>query len=118
MIRSSSFNGLSEVPETWSSFVSNSVSLWNLYQTATTFNCRPSDLVDVRGPFDALCLDNAVSEFGSALDGELKGVEGKTKKVIEGKVDRIMRKWLDMPPKFRDPVASGKVQLPTEHEDS
>jgi hypothetical protein len=51
-------------------------------------------------------LDSAVGEFGRTLDGELAGIEGKNKKEINTKADRLIRKWLDMPMRFRSPMAT------------
>lgn len=53
-------------------------------------------------------MDNAVSLFGSTLEAELESVEGKNSKEINGKRTRLMEKWLDMPRKFRSPMASTK----------
>jgi hypothetical protein len=49
-------------------------------------------------------LDNAVGEFGRSLEAAINDVEGKNKKEVEMKVDRVVRRWLDMPLKFRDPA--------------
>ena len=73
---------------------------------------RPSELLDVESPFAAYCLDNACAAFGQALDGELKSIEGKTKKEIAMKTNRLMAKWLDMPMRFRDPAKSGHAPSP------
>lgn len=103
---------------TWRSFVQNSMQVWELYQTAKTYHVRPSDLVAVDDPYAAYCLDTAVGEFGRALDAELNNVEGKTKKEIKMKSDRILRRWLDMPLRFRDPAKSGHIALPSKDGDS
>jgi hypothetical protein len=55
------------------------------------------------GAYMAFCFDSAVSTFGVALEAELDGVEGKTSKEINGRRDRILRKWLGLPMKFRNP---------------
>jgi hypothetical protein len=55
------------------------------------------------GPYQAYCFDNAVSTFGVALDAELDSVEGKNSREITQKRDRILRKWLGLPMKFRNP---------------
>lgn len=44
--------------------------------------------------------------FGSSLEAELDAVEGKTSKEINKKRERIMEKWLDIPRRFRSPMAS------------
>jgi hypothetical protein len=51
-------------------------------------------------------LDNAVVHFGSALESELDSVEGKTSAEINKKRQRIMEKWLDIPRRFKSPMAS------------
>lgn len=64
-----------------------------------------------------MCLDNACAEFGQALEAELSKVQGKNQKEIEVKSERVIRKWLDMPQQYRDPVRAGKVALPTKPEE-
>jgi hypothetical protein len=76
------------------------------------YQTRPSEILDIDDPFAAFCLDRAVHDFGSAVESALSDVEGKTKKEIQVKSDRVLRKWLDMPLQYRDPVRSGHVQLP------
>jgi hypothetical protein len=80
--------------------------VWEIYQTAKSFNTRPSDILGVTDKYAAYCLDTAVGEFGRVIENELSGVEGKTKKEIASKSDRLMRKWLDMPQQFRSPMAT------------
>lgn len=80
---------------------------------AKAYRTRPSEILCIEDPFAAFCLDRAVHDFGSALEAALSDVEGKTKKEIEVKSDRVLRKWLDMPLQYRDPVTSGHVGLPT-----
>jgi broad specificity phosphatase PhoE len=58
---------------------------------------------DKYGPYMAYCFDNAVSTFGSALEADLDGIEGKTSKEINQKRDRTLRKWLGLPMRFRNP---------------
>lgn len=77
--------------------------MWEIYQTAKTWKCRPSDLLHITDAYTAYCVDGAVAEFGRALEGELSGVEGKNKKEVESKSKRIMRRWLDLPQQFREP---------------
>jgi hypothetical protein len=59
-------------------------------------------------------LDTAVAEFGNALEGELKSIEGKNKKEIAVKSNRLLSRWLDMPLQYRDPVKSGHAQMPSQ----
>jgi hypothetical protein len=60
-------------------------------------------LLDIESPWTAYCLDNAVVEFGVAVENELASVEGKNKKELKVKSERVMRKWLDAPVQFREP---------------
>lgn len=84
----------------------NSKAVWEIYQTAKTFNTRPSAILGITNTYVAYCLDSAVGEFGRVLESELSGVEGKNKKEIGTKSDRLMRKWLDMPQQFRNPTGA------------
>lgn len=68
---------------------------------------RPSELLHIQDPFAAYCLDSACGEFGRALENELSNVEGKNKKEIQVKSDRVIRRWLDLPMRYRDPAKSG-----------
>lgn len=92
--------------------------LWDLYRMSKDYRTRPSELVDLDDPFAAFCLDRAVHDFGTAVENALSDVEGKTKKEIQVKSDRVLRKWLDMPLKYRDPFKSGAVGLPTKGGDT
>lgn len=60
----------------------------------------------------AYCVDNAVFSFGSALNAELESVEGKNKKEIKIKRERVMTKWLGLPQKFRNPGMVGPGKRP------
>ena len=84
--------------------------MWALYQTAKQFSVRPSSLLDVSEPYAAYCLDNACGEFGRAVENALQEVEGKNKKEIKVKSERVLRKWLDLPLQYRDPAQSGHIQ--------
>lgn len=86
--------------------------MWSLYQTAKTFNQRPSALLDVSEPYAAYCLDNACGEFGRAIENELGKIEGKKQGEIDVKADRLLRKWLDLPAQFRSPPAAAAIALP------
>jgi hypothetical protein len=78
---------------------------------------RPSELLDIQDdPFAAFCLDRACFNFGAAIEGEIHHIEGKNQKEVDVKVERLLRKWLDLPAQYRDPATSGDVQLPTKGE--
>jgi hypothetical protein len=86
--------------------VRSSQSLWQAWTLSQAIRSRPSDVFRIEeefGPYVAYCFDNAVVAFGRALEAELDSVEGKTGKEINRKRDRVLRKWLDMPLKFRNP---------------
>jgi len=86
--------------------VRDSSSLWRAWTLSQAVRSRPSDLYGIEdeyGPYVAYCFDNAVVAFGRALEAELDAVEGKNSKEINRKRDRVLRKWLDMPMKFRNP---------------
>ena len=68
----------------------------------------------VSDPYAAYCLDNAVGEFGRALEAELSRVDGKNQKELDVKADRVLRKWLDMPLQYRRP----NVPYPTNSGDT
>jgi hypothetical protein len=98
--------------------VRNKPALWHLYLTAKEFNTRPSALVGLqRDEYAAYCLDNAAADFGRAIESALSEVEGKNKKVIKVKTDRVLRKWLGLPAQYRDPVRSGHAPLQTPTDD-
>jgi hypothetical protein len=63
-------------------------------------------MLGVEHPYLAYCLDNAVWMFGSALELELKKIEGKTQRELERKQDRKLRQWLDLPLRYRNPVGA------------
>lgn len=97
---------------TWRRFVQNWTELWSLYRRSQSFSCRPSDLLGLDDPYAAWCLDAACYDFGSALESEISRVEGKNQKEVDMKVDRLVRRWLDMPLQYRNPMSSGAVELP------
>lgn len=70
----------------------------------------------IQGDFRRFCFDRAVTTFGSALEAELDGVEGKTKQQRDMKRSRILDKWLDRPLKFRNPVATKSASPASEIE--
>ena len=70
---------------------------------------RPCVLVGVDPeelPWQAYCLDRAVMYFGDSLTAELDTIEAKNDKEREGKVSRVLAKWLPdtHKPQFRDPA--------------
>lgn len=82
-----------------------------MYQTSKTFNIRPSQLLDIDDPYAAYCLDNAVGEFGRALEMELSRIDAKTQKKADMIAERTIRSWLDLPQRYRNP--SNVTQLPS-----
>lgn len=76
-----------------------------LYLNSKDFGCRPSQLLDLSDSYAAYCLDAACGQFGRALESELNGVGGKTEKARATKRERLLRTWLGLPLKFRNPTA-------------
>lgn len=68
--------------------------LWQLFNLAKTWNCRPSQLINVQSDWQAFCLDRAVATFGNALKAELESVEGKNAKAVERKRSQILGRWI------------------------
>jgi hypothetical protein len=91
----------------WAGFAENGMLLWDLFNKCDTFGCRPSEMLGVTDVWMAYEVDSAVYTFGSALKGELESVEGKNKTEIKKKRERILRKWFDLPQKFRNPGMVG-----------
>lgn len=60
-------------------------------------------------PYAAYCLDTACATFGRNLEAELESVEGKNKKEVQTKKQRLLAKWLGQELKYRDPVKAGVV---------
>lgn len=89
-----------------SPFVRSTPRLWQLYNLAKTWGCRPSELLNLSSDFDAYCLDNAVATFGNHLSAELESVEGKNKREMERKREAILRRYIPQQAKarkFKDP---------------
>lgn len=68
--------------------------LWEAYNVASDFSCRPSALYDVRNPVEAFAFDRSVYIFGSALKAELESVNEKTAAASKNKRQRILQKWI------------------------
>jgi hypothetical protein len=75
-------------------FVSSRNNLWNVYTTAKTYSCRPSELLGIDDTYVAYCLDNAVAEFGAYVSNELEKVEGKTAKSTSKKREAKLKQLL------------------------
>jgi hypothetical protein len=60
-------------------------------------------LLDVDCPYAAYCFDNAVGYFGRSVEWALSRVKGKGDKLAAARNNEL-RKWLDMPLQFRNPV--------------
>lgn len=43
------------------------------------------------------------------VENELAKVKGKSDKEIQVKSERVLRKWLGLPARYRDPATSGHV---------
>jgi hypothetical protein len=60
---------------------------------ATTWNCRPSDLVNLDDDYLAYCLDQAVGYVGRAIQAELDKVEAKTESEAERKRKLVFERF-------------------------
>lgn len=79
---------------------------------AKTWNCRPSDLLDIEDGYVAYCLDQAVGYFGRHLEAELEkaGSGAKNDQEAEWKRKLVMDRYMsdnDKPQRglFADPAA-------------
>lgn len=53
----------------------------------------------------AYCFDESVGYMGTYIEGEIDGVKaGKNEAITRGKKENVLRKYLGMPQKFRDPT--------------
>lgn len=80
--------------------------LWQTYNLAKTWGCRPSALMGIESDWTAFCFDRAVATFGNSLQNELDSVEGKNQKTIASKREQVLRKWIPearTTRKFKDP---------------
>lgn len=80
--------------------------LWQTYNLAKTWGCRPSELMGITSDWTAFCFDRAVATFGNALQNELDSVEGKNNKTIRSKREQVLRKWIPearSTRRFKDP---------------
>lgn len=72
--------------------------------------CRPSDMLHIKGSIRAYCLDRAVWLFGSTLDSELEDVSNKAKNERSAAVARtgVLNRWFPeskaAPGRYRDPA--------------
>lgn len=81
--------------------------MWQIYNLAKTWNCRPSELLGIESDWTAFCLDRAIATFGNALKGELEAVEGKNSKTIQAKRGQVLRNWIPEARetrRFKDPA--------------
>jgi hypothetical protein len=55
-----------------------------------------------------------VALFGTTLESELESVTGRNTKDVNRKRQRMMEKWLDLPQRFRSPLAATRNRKPDE----
>lgn len=80
--------------------------MWQLWNLAKTWNCRPSELINIDSDWTAFCFDRAIATFGNALNHELESVEGKNAKTVQSKREQVLRNWIPEARetrKFKDP---------------
>jgi len=45
--------------------------IWKMWTVAKSFQCRPSQIAELEGTWEAYCLDAAVSLFGNWVESKL-----------------------------------------------
>jgi len=85
--------------------------VWDLYLSSTSYNSRPSHLLNIEDPYKAFCLDQAVRCFGRTLEARLDeaGADAKNQEQAKRARQRILDQVLtpgEVPKKrFADPAA-------------
>lgn len=81
--------------------------MWELYQHAKAWKTRPSELLSIKGSYEAFCLDEAIWVFGSYVESELDKIKGKTEKQIANKKEAKLKTLLGAKEEqaFADPAA-------------
>ena len=81
--------------------------MWELHTTAKTWSTRPSSLLEIKDPYTAYCVDEAVAAWGNFIENELASVEGKTSEEVERKqiarLDQLLGRQ-QAKGRFRDPA--------------
>jgi hypothetical protein len=80
--------------------------MWDLYNLAKTWSCRPSQLLDIENSWDAFRIDDAVAVFGGAIELQLSNIDGKNMREIQKKQELALRRILAGrdSQKYRDPA--------------
>lgn len=75
--------------------------LWETWNMAKSYSCRPSDLLAVKGDVAAYHTDRAVMLFGRALETEIEAIQMNDKMSDSFKKksqDDLLNKWLELTP--------------------
>lgn len=86
--------------------------LFRIYETAKTWNTRPSVMLGITDHFTAFQVDEAVGTFGNLVHAEMDDVEGKKKEEIRGKRQMVLDRILGFETKFKAPPAGTVKQTP------
>lgn len=81
--------------------------LWETFVAAKMWGTRPSDILGIEGSYEAFCIDQAVGEFGSFIEGELDKVKGKNADQTAGRRTALLRSLLTA-----DTAESGRFATP------
>lgn len=81
----------------------NKVLLFRTYETAKTWNTRPSVLIGITDEFTAFLVDEAVGAFGNLVHAEMDAVEGKGPEDIRMKREMVLNRMLGIEQKFKAP---------------
>jgi hypothetical protein len=80
--------------------------VWETFNLSKEARISPSEMLGVdreEEPWVAYCLDRAVTTFGTAVQGELDAVEGKNKKEIEVKRQRVLNRFFPEGARYQSP---------------
>ena len=74
---------------------------------AKQWKTRPSEILHIQDELHAYFMDRAITTFGMAVEAELDEASTNakdSKKAVQAR-QRVLERWLDIAPKFRDPKA-------------
>lgn len=90
---------------------------WRLFRLARELHCRPSDLLGIKNDYVAFCVDEAIVEFGTALENAIDKAtqNAKNNRAAEGRAKHVLEKWLapDPPEGVDAPKAAKAFRSPT-----
>lgn len=79
-----------------------------MFLQAQTWRVRPSQLLDVQDSYAAFCIDSAIWELGTHIEGELDKVKGRSERSVQAGREAKLKALLSDKPEtkqFADPMA-------------